>query len=228
MKILFVDDVKLSLEMGKMALLDSGCHIMTAMNGVEALEIMTRDQPDLVLSDLYMPGMNGDELCRNIKEDSLLSSIPVIIISSVDDKESQEKCRASGCDDILRKPYSKGALIDIVKKYINIVGRKHRRFPVNCNVLYNCDGKIFSAAVNDISEGGMFIKGNELLPLDSEVEFTITSDDGAFSFEASGRVVRVINSTMEFSFDKIPGMGVQFSANFPQVDNLIRKASTAA
>src|SRR3990172_4252938 len=63
-KVLLVDDVKLFLELEKTLLNRSNLQIFTASSGQEALEIHKREKADLILCDLYMPGMNGDEVCK--------------------------------------------------------------------------------------------------------------------------------------------------------------------
>ena len=106
MKVLIVDDVKFSVEIGKSFLEGTGCELISAFNGGEALELIRKERPDLVLTDLFMPGMNGDELCRAIKADPATSSIPVIILTAADNSENQEKGLRAGCDGLLGKPYS--------------------------------------------------------------------------------------------------------------------------
>ena len=117
MKVLIVDDVKFSVEIGKSFLEGTGCELLSAFNGGEALELIRKERPDLVLTDLFMPGMNGDELCRAIKADPATRGIPVIILTAADNSENQEKGLKAGCDGLLGKPYSKGDIIEAVKKY---------------------------------------------------------------------------------------------------------------
>ena len=221
MKILMVDDVNFSLEMGKLALIDSGCEIVVASNGREAWKLIQREKPDLILTDLFMPEMNGDELCQKIKESQIFSRIPVVIITSVDDKNNVDRCLAAGCDDIMKKPYIKGDLIDLVNRYISIVCRKHERFLVDFEVIYNFDGRICSANVIDISEGGMFVKGDEGLPVGALTEFSLSTNSGSSNLELKGKVVRVVSGSGDFSFDNIPGMGVEFKERFCNLESVI-------
>ena len=221
MKILMVDDVNFSLEMGKIALSDSGCEILTAINGKEAWELIQKEQPDLILTDLFMPEMNGDELCQKIKESQSFSHIPVVIITSVDDKNNVDKCKAAGCDQILKKPYAKSDLINIVNGYVNIICRKYERFPVDFEVAYNVDGQICSGKVVDISEGGMFVKGQQPIPIGADAEFSISSGCDSSNHEFAGKVVRIVPGDGDFSFDNVPGMGVEFEENFCNLESII-------
>lgn len=221
MKILLVDDVRFSIEMGKLALMDTGSEIVTACNGLEAWEMMQNHQPDLVLTDLFMPEMNGDELCAKIKGSPLFKHIPVIIITSVDDQNNVDKCLSAGSDHILKKPYTKSKLIDTVNRYINIICRKHERFPVDFEVSYNLDGHICSGKVVDISEGGMFVKAEEALPVGADAEFSLKAVSDSSGLDLTGKIVRIVSGDAEFSFDNIPGMGVEFKDNFTELERII-------
>lgn len=220
MKILLVDDVKFSLEMGKLALNDSGCEIVVANNGREAWTLIQEEKPDLVLTDLFMPEMNGDELCQKIKENQSCSHIPVVIITSVDDKSNVEKCIAAGSDQIMKKPYAKSDLINVVKSYITIICRKYERFPVDFEVVYNFDGQIYSGKVVDISEGGMLVKGQEPIPIGAQAEFSLSTGSDSSNREFIGKVVRTVQRDGDLSFDNTHGIGVEFKESFCNLESL--------
>ena len=66
-KVLLVDDVTMFLELQKVFLKLSSVHVLTACNGIEAIEMARRERPALIFMDLHLPGMNGDECCAAIK-----------------------------------------------------------------------------------------------------------------------------------------------------------------
>ncbi|NUP06736.1 MAG: response regulator [Polyangiaceae bacterium] len=100
-RVLLVDDSDAVLAYGQAAL--GGIYsITTAKNGVEALEKMRSRPPDIVLLDLSMPGMNGDEVLDHIRADAALSHIPVLIVSS--EVSRAEACLQRGADAFLAKP----------------------------------------------------------------------------------------------------------------------------
>lgn len=210
MKVLYVDDVNLSLEMGKLALLNTGCDVLTASNGNEAFKIASSERPDLILTDLYMPEMNGDELCEKIRQSPSLGKTPVVVITFVDDSETVERCLAAGCNEVMKKPYTKSILIGIVNKYINIICRKYERYPVDIDVAFSHDGKVISGKVHDISVEGMFVRGEEALPVGTETEFILLAGDDSGEIDVKGKIVRLVTGQKEFAFDNVPGMGVQF------------------
>lgn len=88
-----------------------GYKIIEADNGVKALELIRKHVPDLVILDLTMPGMYGDELCQSVKNDEALSHIPVIMLTAEISSETKLRCVESGADDYITKPFEQELLI---------------------------------------------------------------------------------------------------------------------
>jgi adenylate cyclase len=103
-KILVVDDTPLNVKLLADRLGASGYSIATASSGEEALEKVEQWQPDLVLLDVIMPGMNGYEVCRKIRNDLENSILPVIMVTALDPDEERVKGLDAGADDFLTKP----------------------------------------------------------------------------------------------------------------------------
>lgn len=89
-------------------------HVHTASNGNEALETILNEQPDLVVSDVMMPGMNGFELCKQLKEDIRISHIPVILLTARSDAESTQTGYKTGADGYITKPFELDFLLTII------------------------------------------------------------------------------------------------------------------
>ncbi len=102
--ILIADDMPSNLAYFDDALSTFGYSTLTAKDGREALEQVTSQLPDLILSDVNMPNMDGFELSSAIKGDPQTSDIPVILVTAMDDRESLAKGLSSGVDDFLIKP----------------------------------------------------------------------------------------------------------------------------
>lgn len=97
------------------------CDFLSAYNGEDGLEIAERELPDAILLDVEMPGINGYETCRRLKENKKTAHIPVIIFTGMAaDTEGMSAARDCGADELLGKPISKVALIekieDLLKK----------------------------------------------------------------------------------------------------------------
>jgi len=103
-RILCVDDDPLNLRIYEAMLLPKGFDIIKAENGSEALEIIAKEQVDLVLLDVMMPGMNGFEVCRRLKDSPATAPIPVILISALNDSESRDRGLQAGSSLFLTKP----------------------------------------------------------------------------------------------------------------------------
>lgn len=90
---------------------DAGYEVVVARSGERALDLVTRDQFDLVLSDVVMPGINGYELCRRIKEDLGHADLPVVLLTSLSDPLDIVRGLEAGADNYVTKPYEPGRLL---------------------------------------------------------------------------------------------------------------------
>lgn len=120
-KVLVVDDLEENRSMIREYLLPHGVNTIESESGEEALEIMREVPPDLVLMDIKLPGMDGYETTRMIKEDPDLRRIPVIGFTAFAMKDDEEMAGLAGCDGYLRKPLQKHDLMEELKKHL-----KHR------------------------------------------------------------------------------------------------------
>ena len=103
--VLLCDDELMNRKVASKILHKEGFEIIEAQNGQEAIEILKRQTVDLILMDLMMPVMDGYEATRIIKEDDELSTIPLIIISALSDRNAILKCLEIGADEYLTKPF---------------------------------------------------------------------------------------------------------------------------
>ncbi|MBR5432546.1 MAG: response regulator [Bacteroidales bacterium] len=85
--------------------------VFTASDGAKALELVSTEKPDLVLSDLMMPGMGGDQLCAAIKGDARLATIPVVLLTALDDPRNKMEGLLKGADDYITKPFDSRMLL---------------------------------------------------------------------------------------------------------------------
>ncbi|MDH3975659.1 MAG: response regulator [Deltaproteobacteria bacterium] len=186
--ILLVDDVKLTLEIQKNALSRAACRIFTATSGDEALAIVSEVMPDLIVLDLFMPGMKGDECCKVLKGLPEFKHIPIIISTMYDKGESEEKlCLSYGCDGIIRKPFNPTEFLKKLESYLNITIREYSRTHVCVRVDYRIGDRRYEGHLHDISEGGLFIECRELLEKGAllMLEFQLPNNDLSIECEAS-------------------------------------------
>ena len=115
-KILIADDSKTFLLFEELLLSELSCDIVKAFNGVEAIQKVQTEFPDLILLDIHMPELNGIECCRIIKGNPVIKSIPVIVVTAHGNEK--ELCIKAGCNEVLTKPVDKKTLLSIVRKYL--------------------------------------------------------------------------------------------------------------
>ena len=116
-KILIIEDDKFLKELIAQKLVKEGYNIAEAIDGEEGIKKVKSEQPDLVLLDLILPGIDGFEVLSKMKEDSSLVSIPVIILSNLGQKEDVEKGLKLGAADYLIKAhFTPREIIEKIKK----------------------------------------------------------------------------------------------------------------
>jgi len=92
--------------------------IFSVTNGPQAIQTTRDIKPDLILLDLIMPVMNGYEVCKIIKSDQKLSSIPIVLVSAYTSVESEEQAKQHGAEQFIKKPFDFKELTGVVEKYL--------------------------------------------------------------------------------------------------------------
>lgn len=129
--LLIVEDKQELREFLKDALKNKFKKIYLAEDGVEALRIIKQQQPDIIVSDVMMPQMNGYQLCKEIKEDLNISHIPVILLTARADSESQMLGYKLGADAYLSKPFEMEMLLSVICNQIKNREYIKSRYRVN-------------------------------------------------------------------------------------------------
>lgn len=119
-KILVVDDNQQNLELLQAYLEDIDCEILSATDGVEALEVVSGNPPDLILLDVMMPRMSGFEVCKRLKNDAKTSEIPIIMVTALNEFGDIERGIDSGTDDFISKPVNKLELLARVRTMLKL------------------------------------------------------------------------------------------------------------
>ncbi len=107
MKVLIIDDDPASVALARQWLKKDGHGIVTAADGEEGLSRAAGEEPDLILLDVHMPGMNGFQVCERLKADSRLRNIPVIFLSAADETREKVKGLDLGAVDYVTKPFDR-------------------------------------------------------------------------------------------------------------------------
>lgn len=115
----FIDDSATMREIVKTAFLRENISVVTCHDATIALAEIELAPPDVLISDILMPGKDGYEVCRFIKQHPLLNKMPVILMSGLVDRSVAEKALAVKADELIRKPFQPRDLINRVKALLN-------------------------------------------------------------------------------------------------------------
>lgn len=143
--ILVVDDNSDLTDFLKKSLGEYFKRVVIASDGVEALQLIKSHTPDIIVSDVMMPRMNGYELCKNIKEDITISHIPVILLTARDDKQSQLSGYKNGADAYLTKPFEIEMLMEIIRNRLKNRESTKKRY-LNAGLIPAPEESTFSQA----------------------------------------------------------------------------------
>jgi len=117
-RILIVDDEPDILRVTAFRLKKAGYETSSAVNGQEALDLVRASPPDLILLDLRLPLISGDDVCRQIKADDKLKHIPIILFTASVGQDISERVKAVGADEHIVKPFEPEDLLEKIKKFI--------------------------------------------------------------------------------------------------------------
>ncbi len=181
-KILVVDDQPDLLKIASLYLVEMGYEVITTTSAIDVLSILETDVPDLIISDLIMPKMDGIELYKQIRNNPKLPFIPFIILTSIKSSKIEEFSFSFGVDEYLTKPIHKADLKAVVSKIIketetfrkveteNLVvsGKINRVMDDDMlsnlyNILLMKQSGVFEAVQNQVLEGYIWIKDGQFI-----------------------------------------------------------------
>ena len=119
-RILIVDDERQNRQLLEVLLLAEGYELDTAGSAEEALAAVRRQRPDLILLDIMMPGMDGYQVVARLKADPHTASIPVVMLSALDDRSSRSHGLTAGAAAFLSKPVDRLALREAVVSLLRV------------------------------------------------------------------------------------------------------------
>jgi twitching motility two-component system response regulator PilH len=122
-KVLVVDDSAMVLEMVSAHLKQNGIEVLEAHDGSDAVDQLKTVTPDLVVTDVVMPKMNGYELCRWIKNNDSTKDVPVIMCTTKSEEFDKYWGMKQGADAYLTKPYHPPELIKTIKQLLSQINK---------------------------------------------------------------------------------------------------------
>ncbi len=122
-KILIVDDeahIRMLIEQTLEELEDEGVEFFTAENGEMALEVITKEKPDLIFLDVMMPKLNGMEVCRRVKQEMGLTDIYIVLLTAKGQESDRQKGLDVGADVYMTKPFDPELLLEKARKVLEL------------------------------------------------------------------------------------------------------------
>ena len=210
-KILLADDVSLFLELEKTFLKRADIELLVARNGRQALEQVRAHRPRLAFLDLYMPEMDGDECCRQIKTDAALAGTAVVMVTAAGTPEERERCLAAGCDEIVNKPINRSEFVAAANRYLQVETRRETRFATRIEILYgpSPQRQLVGFTLN-LSTGGVYVETRHDIAVNENITLLFTLPEQERVIRCLARVAWINDAKQPKKPTLPPGFGVQF------------------
>ncbi len=190
-RILVVDDDKTLIRLMREALSKADYDVITAPNGIDALQELYAKQPDLIILDVMMPRMDGWETAQRIRQ---VSQVPIIMLTAKDEESDKLKGFAAGVDDYVTKPFS---FAEIVARVGAVLGRARQVPPERKAKRYSSGTLVIDTDSRRVTKAGKVI---ELTPTEYRLLATLA--------ENSGRVLsheQLLNKVWGYEFGEDTG-----------------------
>jgi two-component system phosphate regulon response regulator PhoB len=152
--IVVIDDEEDIRELIRYNLSKEGYEVVCAVSGEEGLELIRRRAPNIVILDLMLPGIGGLEVCRQLKADSVLKAIPIVIVSALGDEPDVVSGLELGADDYVSKPFSPRVLLARVKSVL----RRGRAAPIDEQAILREEGLFVNPQRREVQIHGALIE----------------------------------------------------------------------
>jgi CheY-like chemotaxis protein len=140
--LLVIDDTPENLTVLRKCLTDHHYRVAVARNGKVALERVKRIRPDLILLDVLMPGMDGFEVCRQLKADEMTRAIPVIFMTALDTCEDKEKGFEAGAEDYVTKPLNNKEVLARIHTHVTLYKLQQESQTRNAELHASLEGEL--------------------------------------------------------------------------------------
>src|SRR4030065_1606515 len=161
-KLLIFETLKPFIEEEGSLLSRKNIKILTASSGEEILKIHRAEHVNLIITELKIPDMDGDNLCSIIRNDEALQKVSLIIICD-NVKSDIERCEACGVNAFMTKPVNTEELFSKIRKFLYVLDRKDMRAFYHEDVKCKSGDNIFFAKADNISSSGILIRTDQVL-----------------------------------------------------------------
>ncbi len=235
---LVVDDVQRNLQILGGILAPRHFEVMLANSGEAALARVGARRPDLILLDLMMPGMDGMEVCRRLKEDPKTADIPVVFLTAANEAELAADAIGTGAVDYITKPFNTAELLARVRTHVALKRTRDElhRIIVQKNELMSAVAHDLKNPISSVRFSALMLRDQGIMPPDPRAELVdeiVESCDGVLAFiqerlEESARAVHlelvhcapldlieVLNVVLMQNMAAAANKKIEFSVDFP-------------
>ena len=209
--IILADDSKTFAMYFSILLKRIGFDVTPVENGLEALKLIKVMEPHLVILDIRMPVMDGITALRLLKEDKMLSGIPVVMVSTETDKKLVENCEKIGCAGFITKPVNIDRVHEVLQECLYETRgfkRKHIRASFHKKVTLIENDLSYELYAVNLSEGGIYLTTIDPLPIGSKVRVALPlNNEKSLSLDATITYVKSLYGDL---FKNPPGMALEF------------------
>ncbi|WP_158917234.1 response regulator [Caulobacter sp. S45] len=116
MTVLTVDDSRTMRDMLKLALSEAGYNVIQAEDGIHGLEVLQGSSPDVIITDINMPRMDGFGFIEGVRRDDTYRAVPILVLTTESDAEKKSRARAAGATGWIVKPFDRAKLVDAIRR----------------------------------------------------------------------------------------------------------------
>lgn len=207
--ILVVDDAPLLRELGSLFLGRAG-RVLTAASGEEGLAVARLEQPELIVADVGMPGLDGATLCQTLKHDPLLGSTRIVLLVATNDPAERERAVRAGADDVLLKPIDRVVLLDTARRLLSEAPQGLPRVVLAQPIQLRRDRLSWDGLARNLSRGGVFVESSHLLTPPNEIEIAMRLPETTEWLASTAQVIWTRPGTRDAR--RRSGMGLRFLA----------------
>jgi CheY-like chemotaxis protein len=217
-KVLIVDDTPQGILALRQILTQPYIAVLEANSGRQALEIHRRECVDLIVMDLNMPGMDGEQATRAIRADGTLRHVSILLFSEHARPATRERCLAAGANDFLPKPFRGMELLMRVGQLLDVAPRRDTKLLAHVEVhQHGALADRFVARILNLSTSGMLLDADVPLELGREVVIKFFVPGSHAEVRVAAKVVR-----------RAEGQGsVRWGVRFVKVDEATRRTLDA-
>jgi len=203
-KVILAEDLKTSLEKEQSFFSRTGIRIIGAASNDEILDLHRTENANLIITDLDMPGMSGENLCSLIRADHALRSVSIIIVCT-ETAANLQRCSQCGANAFISSPVNSAVLLQEAHQLLHITQRKTCRIPLKVRLEGQAKGKPFTGSIENISTAGLLIHTEAVLFEGDDIQCSFNLQSGGLIY-LSAEVVRTIEPQDSSSLKKYYGV----------------------